>query len=588
MSKWLFFWIIILIPALSWAIEVGGHITEDTVWSPENNPYHVVEDLYVDEGVTLRIEPGTIVEMKSAELLYPTQIGSWYWDNSGTARAKMIWVDGRILAEGTEQDSIVFTRDVNRQFYRWGCIFVSENSEELSVFKHCKVLFPLFISPTGFESYDGISAASGSLMIENCLFQNVQTAIDIHGSLDNCLIKGNTFQITERNDIRDYISYIYFNNGFNSDLTYIVGNTFERTDSSSAVGISIGSLGSKPIALVDNRFQGQVTLRLQGSDEPTYIYNNQFLDARHSIMFISRFEADTIYIHQNHLEIDPDFYGYGIEADFSYVDIADNDFYRCGIDMYASSGNVYNNYVYDDVIRSWTSSVYNNIVCYSSYYGYSMRLETPMFSNNISYFNRFVFSSLPSTVKNCILIGSESVNEFNNFYNTHRFQNCVIDFALQDSLIDGGGNIWEDPLFVDAENGDFHLLPNSPAIDAGFDTTAGYYPFFDMDYHERIFNDIIDIGVFEYGAPSLGTLRGYTLTTQNGEPVDYVLLKINNQDGWFEFSDSSGYYEFKLPTGTYDLHAERVFYDNAVTSGIEVEAGQITEVDIDLFSLVNV
>ncbi|RMH73087.1 MAG: T9SS C-terminal target domain-containing protein, partial [Gemmatimonadetes bacterium] len=33
---------------------------------------------------------------------------------------------------------------------------------------------------------------------------------------------------------------------------------------------------------------------------------------------------------------------------------------------------------------------------------------------------------------------------------------------------------------------------------------------------------------------------------------------------------------------------ERVFYDNAVTSGIEVEAGQITEVDIDLFSLVNV
>jgi hypothetical protein len=37
------------------AIEVGGHITEDTTWSPDNNPYILIDNIYVDEGVTLTI-----------------------------------------------------------------------------------------------------------------------------------------------------------------------------------------------------------------------------------------------------------------------------------------------------------------------------------------------------------------------------------------------------------------------------------------------------------------------------------------------------------------------------------------------------
>ena len=45
------------------SIEVGGHLTEDTTWSPENNPYLVTEILYVDAGVTLTILPGTEVKI---------------------------------------------------------------------------------------------------------------------------------------------------------------------------------------------------------------------------------------------------------------------------------------------------------------------------------------------------------------------------------------------------------------------------------------------------------------------------------------------------------------------------------------------
>ncbi|MBT6993915.1 MAG: hypothetical protein HN952_03060, partial [Candidatus Cloacimonetes bacterium] len=49
-------------------IEVGGHLTEDTTWGPENNPYLVTENLYVDDDVTLTILPGTEIKINAAPL----------------------------------------------------------------------------------------------------------------------------------------------------------------------------------------------------------------------------------------------------------------------------------------------------------------------------------------------------------------------------------------------------------------------------------------------------------------------------------------------------------------------------------------
>jgi len=59
----------------------------------------------------------------------------------------------------------------------------------------------------------------------------------------------------------------------------------------------------------------------------------------------------------------------------------------------------------------------------------------------------------------------------------------------------GEGNIDADPLFVDAPNGDYHLLLDSPCIDAGDNTavTSGT----DLDGNPRIVNDIVDMGAFE-------------------------------------------------------------------------------------------
>jgi len=59
----------------------------------------------------------------------------------------------------------------------------------------------------------------------------------------------------------------------------------------------------------------------------------------------------------------------------------------------------------------------------------------------------------------------------------------------------GAGNIHADPLFVDAPNGDYHLLLDSPCIDAGDNTavTSGT----DLDGNPRIINGIVDMGAFE-------------------------------------------------------------------------------------------
>jgi len=63
----------------------------------------------------------------------------------------------------------------------------------------------------------------------------------------------------------------------------------------------------------------------------------------------------------------------------------------------------------------------------------------------------------------------------------------------------GTGNIDSDPLFIDANNGNYHLSSGSPCINAGTpDTTGLNLPDYDLDGNPRIVNGIIDMGTYEY------------------------------------------------------------------------------------------
>ena len=65
----------------------------------------------------------------------------------------------------------------------------------------------------------------------------------------------------------------------------------------------------------------------------------------------------------------------------------------------------------------------------------------------------------------------------------------------------GTGNISGDPKFVDRAGGDFHLLADSPAINAG---TADGAPATDIECRSRVGSP--DIGAYEFGSPTVARL----------------------------------------------------------------------------------
>ena len=75
--------------------------------------------------------------------------------------------------------------------------------------------------------------------------------------------------------------------------------------------------------------------------------------------------------------------------------------------------------------------------------------------------------------------GNEIIQESNNF---------IIRFCDVQGGMGGGNNIDADPLFVDPENGDFHLQAGSPCIDAG-DPSSPYDPD----------GTIVDMGAYYFG-----------------------------------------------------------------------------------------
>ncbi len=82
------------------------------------------------------------------------------------------------------------------------------------------------------------------------------------------------------------------------------------------------------------------------------------------------------------------------------------------------------------------------------------------------------------------------------------------DFDLADMSTDLGGNLDTPPLFVDAANEDYRLMPVSPAVNAGYNNVfnAGMMPDLsllttDLVGNDRIQGTAVDMGAFEYQPP---------------------------------------------------------------------------------------
>ncbi len=592
MKKVLFSFIFILLSLNLFSIEVSGHITEDTIWSPDNNPYHVIDNIYVDEGVTLTILPGTEIYIQSAPLTSWQDFDQYFWYQNGTNDAKMFWVDGRIIAEGTEQDSILFTRFQDDNDYFWGTIYITDDAGK-SIFKYCTLEnaggLGIYV---GLIAYGMITFMNKELEIERCKFLNYVAGL--HGNnvqwYEYISVVNNIFQIN--NEMSEYAAthykeHLLINNpidGYPPPL--IAGNEFigsYRIDFPTGYFISNKLISNESIG-VD----------IGGRHKKVYLYDNEFIDYENGITCWG-VSGDSIYIKNNRFIGGDE----AINIDDAYVEIADNYFEECDLDTgLQCSGKVFNNKIYEGNVRtSGYLEVYNNIG-FNGEAGITITYRNESCFNNLSINNQYAFNGVFSDYyNNCIFVGNDELS-LNGVHGNPIFRNCILDFELEYPLIDGGSNILVDSLqaqqiFEDIENGDFHLIEGSLAIDAGFDTTGYYYPF-DMDYNYRVWDGdnngtaIIDIGPYEYNSPAWGGIEGFTYDLMINSRINYVFIKINNQPDQFTFSDSLGNFQYKLPAGIYDVYAERVFYDDAILYEIEVNDSQFTQIQIPMIETVDV
>ena len=136
--------IVLCVSSTSWATTVKKNISKDTVWRAKKSPYVVKEDILLEEGATLEIEPGVRVEL---------------------AADKGIQVRGKLVAVGTPEEPIVFTAHDKEP---WKSIYftdfcpdavVSESGAYVdgTVMKHCIV-----------EKGHGVYIRFGAPLIAEC------------------------------------------------------------------------------------------------------------------------------------------------------------------------------------------------------------------------------------------------------------------------------------------------------------------------------------------------------------------------------------------------------------------------------------
>ena len=178
---------------------------------------------------------------------------------------------------------------------------------------------------------------------------------------------------------------------------------------------------------------------------------------------------------------------------------------------YATIKNTWfrNNYAYDDggaVIVSRNSNAYFYNVIFEGNESqdeggavYNSSFDFVEFNNCIWYGNiagnrgGAIFTNYVK-ILNSIFWNNLSANDYDDFNSSYEVYNSIYKDA---DPANENGNISEDPLFVDAENGNFFLQPSSPAINKGNNQYVPEQLDTDFSGFSRIFGENVDIGVYE-------------------------------------------------------------------------------------------
>ena len=115
------------------------------------------------------------------------------------------------------------------------------------------------------------------------------------------------------------------------------------------------------------------------------------------------------------------------------------------------------------------------------------------------------YNSSSAALNNSILWGNSAGGGGDEVYPADSGSSCTLNHCCVDSAGYGGSGtidesncVHDDPRFVDAAGGDYHLQDTSPCIDAGDNSLVPSGVDKDLDGNPRIVNGTVDIGAYEH------------------------------------------------------------------------------------------
>ncbi len=123
-------------------------ISKNSVWTAAKGPYVITENVVLQEGVTLKIEPGARVEL---------------------APEKMLEVRGKLTAVGTEEAPVVFTAHSEEP---WGTLHFTDFSDDAIFSEDGRYIKGCILKNCIIEKGRGIFVRFGAPLIADCEVRN--------------------------------------------------------------------------------------------------------------------------------------------------------------------------------------------------------------------------------------------------------------------------------------------------------------------------------------------------------------------------------------------------------------------------------
>ena len=188
-------------------------------------------------------------------------------------------------------------------------------------------------------------------------------------------------------------------------------------------------------------------------------------------------------------------------------------------------------------------------------YGYAALFLLDDDSGRLDLYNNIIWGNTSSNSED-FYVESRQGTELNFYGNVFgSWQTAILS-----ENINQGGNMQESPQFVDAAEGDYHLTPNSPCLDAGDESAPGLAEN-DLDGDPRILGESVDIGADEYDTAA-ATYRISGGVFKDGGGFADVVVTIGGDAERSTTTDENGGFAFAwVPPGEYTVVPYAYYYE---------------------------